>query len=195
MAEQRASPLDLAGAVSEGSGISLAGRRLFFAIWPDAGLTAALAKISEGLPAHGGRAHHPADLHITLVFLGEIRPEQLPCVEQVADAIQGVPFTLKLDRVGYWPRPRIPWVGPAETPEPLQALVQDLQCGLQECGFKPERRPYKAHVTLARKARPIPAARLEEPLAWQVREFVLAASHSGPKPPRYEVLKRWPLGS
>ena len=170
------------------------GQRLFFALWPDADLSSEINRLGQEAQSHGGRLHHPADLHMTLVFLGPVDPEQLPCIERVADGARAEPFTLSLDRIDFWPRPRILLLGGSETPEPLAALVQGLQTGLVECGFKPEKRPFRSHVTLARKARRVAASALERPLQWRAHEFVLAGSSMEAKPPRYQILKRWQLG-
>ncbi len=139
--------------------------------------------------------HHPQDLHMTLVFLGRVLLEQFPCVRDVAAAIAAEQFRLEINQIDYWKRPRILWCGPDRTPDPLQQLVHDLQQGLTQCSFEPEQRIYKPHITLARKARPAPAQLLDESIVWQPREFVLAGSHSGPKPPRYHILDRWKFRS
>jgi 2'-5' RNA ligase len=131
---------------------------------------------------------------MTLIFLGPVDPERLPCIEQVADGVRADSFALSLDRIDYWSRPRILLFGGSETAEPLAGLVKGLQAGLIECGFKPEKRPFRPHVTLARKARRVAASALEQPLPWRVHEFVLAGSSMETKPPRYQILKRWPLG-
>ncbi len=167
--------------------------RLFFALWPDARTRKALRSVQDGLRADNGRLTHPADLHITLVFLGNVESGRIPCVEAVAADIHIEPFDLRIDRLDYWRLPRILWCGPASKPPALDALVGDLQEGLQACHFEPERRPYAPHVTLARKARPTKARALDEGLPWPVRDFVLVASLSSAEPPRYEVLRRWPL--
>jgi 2'-5' RNA ligase len=169
-------------------------QKLFFALWPEERVRAELMVIDGSLPPHGGRPAHPEDLHITLVFLGLVTAEQYPCVTAVADAIDSDSFSLSIDRVGYWRKPRILWCGPRETPPALGHLVSKLQLGLQECGFKPENRAYSPHVTLARKSAPVESFALERPFQWRPAEFVLAASGSGAKPPRYRILRRWPLG-
>ncbi len=128
---------------------------------------------------------------MTLVFLGRVLSEQLPCVQDVANSILTESFSLELTKIDYWKRPRILWCGSDQTPEPLHKLVNDLQRGLLRCGFEPENRTYKPHVTLARKARPASVQQLQVPVVWQPKEFVLAGSHSGPKPPRYRILNRW----
>ncbi len=166
--------------------------RLFFALWPDAPVRAALAGLQNALPLVGGRTRpaHPEDLHLTLAFLGEVAPQQRACCEAAAGTIQASPFALRLDQIGYWPRPRILWCGPQTTPVPLLNLVRCLESALHPCGFAGERRPYAAHLTLARGV----AAGTAPPggwhTDWRVDGFVLAISRPGP-PPRYRVLRRW----
>ena len=145
------------------------------------------------LPPHRGRLGHPVDWHATLIFLGQVADDALPCIEGVAAGIRSDAFRMRIDQLGYWRRPRILWCGPSGTPEILLRLVSDLQQGLRKCGFKPESRPYAPHITLARKARPVADHVLQSPVHWAVREFVLAGSHAGAKPPRYQILKRWRL--
>lgn len=170
-----------------------ANERLFFALEPDSAVRQGLEQVTTALPEFHGRPVHPADRHLTLVFLGEIDPERRACAERAAGTLRGRPFALTIDRLGYWPRPRILWAGCSETPEPLAALVQSLQDALRACGFQPERRPYAPHITLARKARKMPSRDLDPPLVWPVREFVLMGSDLDAPPPRYRVLARWPL--
>ena len=168
-------------------------QRLFFALWPDHSVRSKLNHLVRELPEHGGRQHQPNDLHITLVFLGPVAPEQCACIEQVGDEVQIDPFMLYLDQVDYWPRPRILCLGASDLPAPLISLVQNLQSGLVGCGFEPEKKPYRPHVTLARKARQKHTFNLDSPIEWPVSEFVLAGSSTGEGPPRYQVMKRWSL--
>ena len=79
-------------------------------------------------------------------------------------------------------------------PAALEGLVRALWSELRGCGFKPETRPYRPHVTLARKAGAVTAFELEKGITWDVRAFSLITSDSGKKVPRYRVLKNWPLG-
>ncbi len=167
--------------------------RLFLALWPDPRVRQGLLGIRDGLSGLRGRPTHPDDMHITLVFLGQVGPERRACVEWVAAAVRGRAFELQIDQVGFWRRPRILWCGPGSAPEELKQLVRKLMAALADCGFEPERRPYAAHVTLARKARPLRFQELQRPLNWSVGEFVLVASRTGGEPPRYRVLKRWCL--
>lgn len=167
-------------------------QRLFFALWPDEALCAALAPLLTLQRECGGRAYPPANLHLTLHFLGSVVAQTRDCLEQAADAIVLPPFAMTLDRFGYWPRPRVVWLGCGETPPPLTALVDAVNGVAEGCGLEPERRPYQPHLTLLRKARQMPLA--EAPtLRWPVDAFVLAESLSTPAGVEYRVLRRWRL--
>jgi len=168
--------------------------RLFFALWPGDAERSALARLQDSLGLHGIRPTHPADLHLTLVFLGDLPPERRSCCEAAADLVQAAPFAIRLSRVGLWPRPRILWCAPAVTPPELLTLADGLAEALVPCGVPREARPYAAHITLARQARAEIDPRREWSLTWPVTGFVLAASRPGP-PPRYRVLMRWALSA
>jgi len=167
--------------------------RCFFALWPGEEVRERLA-LEAKRASSKGRVQHPGDLHLTLVFLGPVKDAQWPCVEVAAAGIRGLPFTLDIQRTGYWLRPRILWAAPTETPAALSRLVADLNLGLGDCGFASERRAYKPHVTLLRKVVGAVPGVIDPPIRWPVSEFVLATSGAAePGMPRYRVLRRWPL--
>jgi 2'-5' RNA ligase len=167
-------------------------QRLFFALWPPPAIQTALAAWADRLTAAGGAPAHPADVHLTLVFLGDVTQARRDCYEQAAGQIRGAPFELTLDRFGHWSRSGILWAGPSAAPAPLTRLVDDLHAALQACGFTPERRPFAPHLTLRRRARMLPSVPIDPVPSWRPGEFVLAVSQRGPAP-RYRILRRWPL--
>lgn len=168
-------------------------RRLFLALWPDTSLRTQLAALSGTLT--GGRKVHPDNLHLTLVFLGTTDNERLLCYEQALRNLVVPPFTLRLDRLAAWSRSGILWLGASQVPSELSNLVQDLNSRLQSCGFTPERRPFQAHITLARDfTGPAPPVELERPLVWQNEQIVLAESLQTERGLHYAVLARWPGG-
>ncbi|MCU7896259.1 MAG: hypothetical protein KZQ62_16110 [Candidatus Thiodiazotropha sp. (ex Lucinoma aequizonata)] len=57
----------------------------------------ASAQISA--PGEGCR-HHPDELHITLLFLGQVTASQFQCIEKEADNIQVDPFELTINHTG-----------------------------------------------------------------------------------------------
>lgn len=171
----------------------MAASRLFFALWPDDATREALVKVQRQLAAAGGRPIHPRDLHITLAFLGQVADERLACVYAAAQRVCVPPLSFTLDRQGAWPGPRVAWAAPSTVPQGLTDLVAQLWQGLVDCGFVPEARAYRPHVTLLRKAPRLPAADLAEPIPWTAEAFVLAASATGPAKPGYVIRRSWPL--
>jgi len=166
--------------------------RLFFALWPSKKQRTALTRVQEALPDQRDRRIHPQDFHLTLVFLGDLDAERRSCAETVAGWIRRSPFVLKLDRLGCFPRVGILWCGASEQPAPLPDLCVPLDGGLAACGFRPERRAFTPHVTLARKAQPLPAHGLDPPVVWSVSGFALVIAR--PRAcPRYRVERSWAL--
>lgn len=166
--------------------------RLFFALWPGDEQRRSLARVQRELSAQRGRQVHSQDIHITLVFLGEASAAQRACTELAAGAVGVAPFDLTLDRIGCFPRARVLWCGAGVCPRPLDELVAALKRELAACGFSPECRPYRPHATLVRKAVPLGSRPLVRPIYWHARDFVLACGQGG-APPRYRILRRWPL--
>jgi 2'-5' RNA ligase len=168
-------------------------QRLFFALWPDAGVRAALAGFAQGHIRKPARHVPEAKLHITLAFPGSVTRAVRDCLEAAAADIRASPFELSIDRAGYWPRPRILWAGPTHTPAEVWALVKALRMAMLACGLEPETRPWQAHVTLARKAvRALPVTEID-PVNWSISDFCLVESVTDPSGPVYRIIRRWPL--
>jgi 2'-5' RNA ligase len=161
--------------------------RLFFAAWPPPEAAAALAQWARDL---AGRAIPAEKIHLTLAFLGEAQPDKAVAAARRA---QGRAHALPIEVAKYWKHNQIVWVGPRETPPELAALVDALHLQLYRAEFILERRPFAAHVTLARKARkpaslpPLPA------VDWPIRELVLVSSTVSSSGSTYETLERFPL--
>lgn len=125
--------------------------------------------------------------------MGSMTAQQRVCAEGVADTITGQAFELQLEQIGYWPRPQVIWLAPQQTPEPLGVLIRQLNGGLAACGYRPEARPSRAHVTLARKVSGHFPTGQVAPLVWQVKCFCLMQSVTHPGGVQYQVLRTWPL--
>lgn len=168
--------------------------RLFFALWPDDDLRQRLVQCRDALTVPGdGRPVAAENIHLTLAFLGRTDACQRDCIEAMANAIRCPPFELRLNRSGYWPRPRVLWIAPAEMPEALTRLATALHSGAEGCGLKLDTRPYRAHITLLRKlARPPQGASCPS-VDWAVDRFVLARSSTLPEGVKYEVVGEWGL--
>ncbi|NIM29074.1 MAG: RNA 2',3'-cyclic phosphodiesterase [Gammaproteobacteria bacterium] len=169
-------------------------QRLFFALWPDDETRDALARLARAhLPAGSGRLVPAENLHVTLVFLGAVDSGVRACAERAASALSAPAFTLEFVRIGYWPRPRVLWSAPERTPAALAELASTLTAALVECGHRPESRPFRAHITVARKVRKAPRASLHDAVHWRVDAFHLIASETRPEGARYRRLRSWPL--
>ncbi|NIR61028.1 MAG: RNA 2',3'-cyclic phosphodiesterase [Gammaproteobacteria bacterium] len=173
--------------------------RLFFALWPDPTVRAALEGLGREAPGGSrGRRIAAPNLHLTLVFLGWSDAELQACAERVAGTAAGEtgvgPFTLELDRVGHFRRTQVLWVGASRTPPPLAELVGALNRGLEGCGVPPPGRAFRPHVTVARKVRRAQPVEID-PVPWRVERFSLVRSTLHPEGARYEVLAEWPLAA
>lgn len=166
-------------------------RRLFFALLPDEVLRARLAAdLRPVVAVSPGRAVSAERLHITLLFLGGVAPEKLPCVETVAARVSAACFTLVLDRIGYWRHAGVLWLGPQPSPA-LDALHAALAAEIAGCAIALEDRPYRPHLTLMRGLRrqPVPLPDLPAAVRWEARDWALMESTSF----GYRELGRWPL--
>ena len=169
--------------------------RLFFALWPDEGLRAQLAhEMRKNVRHCGGRPVQAGNFHITLAFVGSIAKQRRGCLEAAAASVQGVPFDLSLDRVGYWSRPKSYWLGCETVPAALLDLVVQLNRYLSSCGYQPDLRPYTPHITLARKVQQAPKIDQVTPIGWNLDHFHLVRSQTRTEGAQYEVVGQWPLG-
>ena len=144
----------------------------------------------------------PENWHVTVRFLGRTLPDMLDGVREAsrAAASQVRKFAVELRGLGVFPRPtsaRVLWVG-LEDEGGLKALAVALDRELAR-EFPPEKRPFSAHLTVARfnpTVRIDPAelnAVAPEPSPFRVGELVLFRSHLSPKGARYEPVERFAL--
>lgn len=194
-------------------------RRLFLALWPSTPLRNAIVERCERSSlqeALGGRRVPTHNLHLTLVFLGNVPAERVDALCRGIDRLevngQGV---LRLDRFGIFPAARVAWLGADPVPPALH-LHELLKMQAADLGLSVDARPWRPHVTLLRRirrqrARPPGELRLRDPGAlastldptgtpiewpmawpidWPMRSFSLIESIQG-RP--YQVLRTWPV--
>ncbi|SDM66064.1 RNA 2',3'-cyclic phosphodiesterase [Acetanaerobacterium elongatum] len=92
------------------------------------------------------------NLHLTVVFIGEVGPHKLQDIKLAMDRVAEKPFDLRLSGVGSFKREGgdILWVG-ADKTEQLSSVYHQLCERLLQSGFAIETRAYKPHLTLARE--------------------------------------------
>ncbi len=175
-------------------------RRLFFALWPDAAQRERLAEaVHAAVRGSGGRPVPAAQMHLTLVFLGAVPAPRVAQLTDIAGAaaqaarLPGGSIELPLDRLEHWRRPQVLCALPARPPAPLGALAARLIESLREAGFAPDLKPFRPHVTVARKvARPSEPASLP-PVRWRFDAFALIESLTLESGPVYSVVEAYSL--
>jgi 2'-5' RNA ligase len=165
--------------------------RLFFACWPPAETAQALARwAAEVRNVSGGKLIAVENIHLTLAFLGEAEPG--PAIA-AAREIEGGAHELPIHAARYVRRNEMVWVGPDAVPAKLASLAAQLRKELARRQFKLEERPFAAHITLIRKARPPKSIPPLPQVAWPVHEFLLVSSQTSAKGSTYTPVERFPL--
>jgi len=170
--------------------------RLFFALWPDAQARAALAAWQPVLQELcGGKATPAANLHATLVFLGDVRLARLEALKLSAQEVQGKKFDLTCDFAHYWGHNHIVHAAPSLIPPQLAQLVSALEHGLRQHRFRfDQRAEYKPHITLLRHAKWSEASLPQMPATrWRIEEFSLVQSVADSEGVNYHALERFAL--
>lgn len=146
------------------------------------------------------------DYHITLQFLGDCTRGQLESIVSALEAavVKQAPFTLTIQGLGTFGRPeqpRILWAGVSGELEKLHQLQQQVTGHMGPIGFPPEDRPYRPHITVARKYQKndfttYPIGQMDpwetSRRSWKVREIILFETRLGERP-MYHALYRFPF--
>lgn len=180
----------------------MSARRLFFALWPSEAEQCSLAEAARDLvTSSGARAMVPANLHVTLVFLGSVGEDALPQVRSVAlnvserVRVADRPISLTFDRLEHWRKPQIVCATASSSPRAASELADDLKHTLVAAGFTPDVKAFRAHVTLVRKMRNVDASLSVRALSiiLEFRDFSLVESRTEVTSSTYSVIESWPL--
>ena len=157
----------------------------------------------------GVRWVKPGSMHLTLKFLGNIRPEQ---VDDIAAAVaqevrsESV-LTLQAVGLGGFPsqrKPRVIWVGLEGEVQRLSRIQARLEIGLEALGFAREKRPFRPHLTIGRiKERrrlqslvdAMTVLELPQFNSFDADEIILYKSDLRPTGAIYTKLQRMPLAA
>lgn len=154
----------------------------------------------------------PDLMHLTLKFLGNQSADRLDIVKTVLVAVVGDcrSFNLFTGQTGSFPdgkRIRVFWLGLEGEIERLQNLQKAIDVSLAARGFPVEKRPFTAHLTLARLrdecsmqersafADSIRGVRFEPTLNFTVDQIALMKSILTPKGPLYTKLAEYKLSA
>jgi len=151
----------------------------------------------------------PGNVHLTLKFLGNIRPDDVDNLKvSLRGALHGMTaFEATVAGLGTFPRgrgkPRVVWMGLESGIDSLRALAGRVEDACASLGFERERRPFAGHLTIGRARRD--GGRLTElaaeaaelrfnPLQLKVDRVNLVRSRLSPEGPTYTVLESFALG-
>jgi 2'-5' RNA ligase len=157
----------------------------------------------------GVRWVEPANLHLTLKFLGETAPEALAGAggDLTMALAARKPFPVRWGGVGVFPnprRPRVLFLDLEEGKEDVVSLAGTVERVLVGRGFAPESRETIPHLTVGRVNDPRTVGGVEGWLrenahvaagGGEIRRVVLVRSELRPSGPRYTVLEEYPLGA
>ena len=144
----------------------------------------------QPLPMPGMKLVKPEQMHLTLHFIGE---GDVDLYRLALEGLRVPGFTMTIDTLGQFANRQgtILWAGIREVPE-LMLLHKTMETALVSVGYRPERRAYHPHLTLARCDHRVPRKVVEafvaqrlEPMEEQVEEVVLFSSVLNDKGPRY----------
>ncbi|MFB6103977.1 MAG: RNA 2',3'-cyclic phosphodiesterase [Halobacteriaceae archaeon] len=121
-------------------------------------VAAAVADLQSLFPGDGLRFTDPAQLHVTLKFLGHTDPDRLDSITAALDravATAGVdPFDVTVGGLGAFPSPEyinVIWVGIRSNGDTaLVRLHEAVEAELVDLGFDPADHEFTPHATIAR---------------------------------------------
>ena len=152
----------------------------------------------------------PDNLHVTLLFLGEVdQREVIDICRAAQNAVAAMSsFVLSVERAGCFPnprRPRVLWVGIGKGVQEVCAIHDAIEVPLLDLGcYRREARAYTPHVTLGRVRSERPQDALAKALnkhqTWSagevlISEVLVMSSELTPDGPVYTVMSRAKLES
>jgi len=171
--------------------------RLFIAIDMPENVKGILSDLCREIP--GVRWVPQEQLHLTLLFLGDIGQEKLDLLCNALADVTIQQFTLTLGRTGCFPHPKAPrilWVGIDPHPA-LAELALCVRQAVETCGIPIEEKPFSPHITVARIRQPgtcnatgfINRPVHPLPVSFPVREFTLYQSSLTPQGAIHTAIK------
>jgi 2'-5' RNA ligase len=167
--------------------------RLFLGLPIPPELAQGLTRLTRTIELPKARWTAPENIHITLVFLGEVAEPTLPHIERELSELNFAPFPLRLTSLDTFPRGGVLFAA-AEPTRALLHLQSKVAAGMARCGFAPEDRPYNPHITLARFHGPLRLSQRQHALPTPLQQSFTAEtinlyrSNLTPSGSHYEVL-------
>lgn len=175
--------------------------RLFVALSLPDGIAARLNIMCCGVP--GARWVEPANMHVTLRFIGEVDDVAAEDIDHHLSRIEAPAFDLELQGLGTFgkgSKAHALWVGVIPSPGLLH-LQAKIESAIVRAGQPAETRKFTPHVTLARLNHPdsgrlqsfIEGNNLFKAGPFTVEDFTIFESQTGKGGPVYTALQDYPL--
>lgn len=147
----------------------------------------------------------PANIHLTLKFLGEIDEQKKESIIQIIkDTAEGKnSFSLRLSSAGAFPNteyPRVLWIGIDEGSSETTKIAEELEEKLEKIGLPKDKKKFSCHITIGRvksgnnrlklagKIKKISAELNEKSLEFKAEKITLFKSTLSSKGPTYEAI-------
>lgn len=190
--------------------LKLMRKRIFIAINLPKKIKRELLDYQEKLPELPIKWVNSDNLHITLIFLGNVNDQEILEIDKTAkEIIAGHHiFSINLNRICYAPPKKIPprmvWAEGEKIKE-LADIKQDLEKSLMDSGvnFTPENRNFRPHITLGRiktwewrrmESEEIPEINKEISINFEVNSIEIMESQLKREGPKYTILESIKLG-
>lgn len=137
------------------------------------------------------------NLHMTLVFLGLIDANIEQQLEEQISLMDKPKFTLTLDKLVHWKKPKILCLTGESDDPTLLTLAKNCSALLSQFKLYEDKNPFTPHITLARKAKNLP---INTPTSVAIKPLLLTPttihlfhSQSTVEGVKYQILRSWEL--
>ena len=131
--------------------------RLFIALPLEASVRDYLEKLIRDLREQGADVKWVAaeNIHLTIRFLGATDDRLIPGLSAIIDDIGSrfAAIDTVIDRIGGFPNLQLPnifWVGLKGRIDLLSQIAAEVESAVRTCGFAPETKGFRSHLTLGR---------------------------------------------
>ncbi|MDD5177662.1 MAG: RNA 2',3'-cyclic phosphodiesterase [Candidatus Nanoarchaeia archaeon] len=140
------------------------------------------------------------NLHLTLVFLGELPEKKVEEIKELLKSIKHKSFKVSVNEIGFFPdkqKPRVVWIG-LEPEKDILDLQSKVDGELLSYSMDKDQK-FKAHVTIGRineikdKDKFFDKMNVKIKGEFIVNEFLLISSVLSKDGPKYRVLERYSL--
>ncbi len=167
--------------------------RLFLGLPIPAELASAVTHHARTISLLKARWTAPENIHLTLVFLGEVAEQTLPSIKHELEELAAAPVPIRLTNLNTFQRAGVLVAEVDPTPRLLHLQAQ-IASRMARCGFPLEDRPYHPHITLARSHERLRLSDSQRTLppslqrSFRVDTINLYRSNLIPTGPHYEIL-------